>query len=151
MIAVLQRVKRAAVRVEGKVVGACDKGLAIFLGVAKGDSMADAEALCRKISKCRIFCDENDKMNLSVSDVGGGALVISNFTLLAAYRHGNRPDYMNAEAPERANAMYEEFCRMLSDAIGKPVGMGVFGAEMEVEVINDGPVTIVMDSKVLIS
>lgn len=150
MIAVIQRVKHASVTVEGKVVGACDAGLAILLGVAEGDERKDAEVLAGKIARLRIFTDANDKMNLSVCDVGGGALVVSNFTLLANYAHGNRPDYMGAAKPDVANALYETFCTLLSDLIGKPVGKGIFGADMRVDIAGDGPVTIVMDSKVLI-
>ena len=150
MIAVIQRVKNASVTVEGEVVGACDAGLAILLSVAEGDERKDAEVLAGKIARLRIFTDDNDKMNLSVCDIGGGALVVSNFTLLANYAHGNRPDYMGAAKPEVANALYETFCMLLSDQIGKPVGKGVFGAHMQVDIVGDGPVTIVMDSKVLI-
>lgn len=151
MIAVLQRVTKASVEVENQVVGCCGKGMMILLGVAKGDTEADAEVLSAKIAKLRIFCDENDKMNLSLLDIDGEALVISNFTLLANYKHGNRPDYFSAEVPEEANRLYGKFCALLSDALGKPVSAGVFGADMQVEISNDGPVTIVMDSKVLIS
>ena len=150
MIAVLQRVKKASVTVEGEVVGACGAGLAILLGVAEGDEKKDAEVLAGKIARLRIFTDENDKMNLSVCDVGGEALVVSNFTLLANYSHGNRPEYMRAARPDEANALYETFCDLLSGLIGKPVGKGVFGAHMQVDIAGDGPVTIVMDSKVLI-
>ena len=150
MIAVLQRVKKASVTVEGEVVGACGAGLAILLGVAEGDEKKDAEVLAAKIARLRIFTDENDKMNLSICDVGGEALVVSNFTLLANYAHGNRPDYMRAAKPSEANALYETFCDLLSEFIGKPVGKGVFGAHMQVDIAGDGPVTVVMDSKVLI-
>lgn len=149
MIAVIQRVTRASVKVDGEVVGSCGHGLAILLGVAKGDSRLDAEKLAAKISKLRIFCDENDKMNLSVNDIGGSALVISQFTLLANYAKGNRPDYFNAEIPSEANALYEYFCEEFEKIIPGEVGRGVFGADMLCEFINDGPVTIVMDSKVL--
>ena len=149
MIAVLQRVSRASVSVDGEVVGKCEKGLAILLGVADGDLEKDAEVLAEKISKLRIFTDENDKMNLSVMDIDGEALVISNFTLLANYAHGNRPDYMSAAKPSEANRLYEYFCDRLSQKL-KSVEMGVFGADMAVEISNDGPVTIVMDSKILV-
>ncbi len=150
MIAVLQRVSRASVVVEGETVGACGAGLAILLGVAEGDEKKDAEVLAIKISKLRIFTDANDKMNLSLLDVGGEALVVSNFTLLANYAHGNRPDYMNAAKPAEANALYEYFCDTFSALVGKDVGRGVFGADMQVNITGDGPVTIVMDSKILI-
>lgn len=149
MIAVIQRVSHASVTVENKVVGSCGHGLAILLGVAKGDVRADADKLVSKISRLRIFCDENGKMNLSVNDIGGSALVISQFTLLANYAKGNRPDYFRAEAPEAANEMYEYFCTELEKLIPGDVGRGIFGADMLCEFTNDGPVTIVMDSSVL--
>jgi D-tyrosyl-tRNA(Tyr) deacylase len=150
MIAVLQRVSHAKVDVDGQTVGKCAGGLMILLGVADGDTEKDADVLSTKIAKLRIFNDQNDKMNLSLLDVGGEALVISNFSLLANYKHGNRPDYMSAAAPAIADSLYEYFCEKLSENIGKPVGKGIFGAEMKVELLNDGPITIVMDSKVLI-
>lgn len=149
MKAVIQRVKRASVRVEGTITGACEKGLAILLGVAQGDTEEDAALLAQKIAKLRIFCDANDKMNLSVVDVDGGAVVVSQFTLLANYRHGNRPDFLSAAPPEDAKRLYETFIDFLEKAIGKSVGRGVFGADMEYEILNDGPVTIVMESDVL--
>ena len=149
MIAVLQRVSKASVSVDGAVVGKCGKGLAILLGVAEGDSEKDATVLAEKISKLRIFTDENDKMNLSVMDIDGEALVISNFTLLANYAHGNRPDYMSAAKPAEADRLYCFFCDILAEKL-KSVEMGVFGADMAVELSNDGPVTIVMDSKILV-
>ncbi len=148
MIAVIQRVSSASVRVDGETVGSCAEGLCVFLGVAKGDTTADADALSRKILNLRIFEDEAGKMNRSVLDIGGSMLVISNFTLLAAYKKGNRPDYMGAAAPDDANALYEYFAGLCSQQV--PVGRGVFGAEMKVDVANDGPVTIVMDSAVLL-
>lgn len=149
MIAVLQRVTKASVSIDGSVVGKCGKGLAILLGVAEGDGEKDAKTLAEKISKLRIFTDENDKMNLSVMDIDGEALVISNFTLLANYAHGNRPDYMSAAKPAEADRLYEYFCAELLGKL-KSVQKGVFGADMAVEISNDGPVTIVMDSKILV-
>ena len=149
MIAVLQRVSKASVAVDGNTVGKCGRGLAILLGVADGDSEKDAKTLAEKISKLRIFTDENDKMNLSVMDIDGEALVISNFTLLANYAHGNRPDYMSAAKPAEADRLYEYFCGELSQKL-KSVEKGIFGADMAVEISNDGPVTIVMDSKILV-
>ncbi|MBP3314447.1 MAG: D-tyrosyl-tRNA(Tyr) deacylase [Clostridia bacterium] len=149
MIAVLQRVKRAAVAVDGKTVGACDNGLCILLGVAKGDSEEDARALAQKIVDLRIFTDENDKMNLSLKDVDGEALVVSNFTLLAAYKKGKRPDYYGAAAPDEADRLYEYFCSLVDGQV-KHVGRGIFGADMEISMVCDGPVTIVMDSNVLL-
>lgn len=148
MIAVIQRVSRASVNVDGVTVGKCGHGLCILLGVAKGDTMADADALVRKILNLRIFCDEAGKMNRSLVDIGGEMLVISNFTLLAAYKKGNRPDYMGAAAPDEANALYEYFAD--NCALSVPVEKGIFGADMKVDIANDGPVTIVMDSRVLL-
>ena len=149
MIAVLQRVKRASVDVDGSTVGKCGCGLCILLGVAKEDTEEDAQALVKKLVELRIFCDENDKMNLSVKDIGGELLVVSNFTLLAAYRKGRRPDFFGAAAPNEANRLYEYFCSLCEAEISH-VGRGIFGAEMELTIVNDGPVTIVMDSNVLL-
>ena len=146
----MQRVKRAEVSVDGTPVGACEEGLFILLGVMEGDDEEAALLLAQKIAKLRIFSDEGGKMNLSCSDIHGEALVVSNFTLGANYAHGNRPDYLSAAAPAIADSLYEYFCTKLSENIGKPVGKGIFGAEMKVELLNDGPITIVMDSKVLI-
>ena len=150
MIAVLQRVKRASVSIDGNIVGECGDGLMILLGVADGDTKADADALAAKISKLRIFCDDNGKMNLSVKDIDGEMLVVSNFTLLANYAKGNRPDYMNSAPPTIANELYEYFVSLVKNEV-KHVGTGVFGGDMEVTILNDGPVTIVMDSKVLLA
>ena len=150
MIAVIQRVKRASVVIDGNEAGKCGHGLMILLGVAEGDTRLDADAMAAKISKLRIFCDENDKMNLSVKDVDGEMLVVSNFTLLANYAKGNRPDYLNSAAPNVANELYEYFVSLVKNEV-KHVGTGVFGADMEVTIVNDGPVTIVMDSKVLLA
>ena len=149
MIAVLQRVKKAAVKVDGETVGECKAGLCILLGVAKGDGKEDADVLADKIVNLRIFTDENDKMNLSLKDVDGEALVVSNFTLLASYKKGKRPDYFGAAAPDEANSLYEYFCELISKEI-KHTGRGVFGADMEIEMTNNGPVTIVIDSNVLL-
>ena len=148
MIAILQRAAAASVTVEGKVVGSIGKGLLILLGVAEEDERADAELLCRKILACRIFTDENDKMNLSVRDVGGEVLVVSNFTLLANCRRGNRPDFMGAAAPAKANELYEYFASLVRAELGR-VATGEFGADMRVSLEGDGPVTIVMDSNEL--
>ena len=149
MIAVLQRVKEASVCVDGKTVGACGHGLCILLGVAKGDTEKDAEVLVEKIVNLRIFTDENGKMNHSLQDVSGEALVVSNFTLLAAYKKGKRPDYMGAAVPSEAERLYTYFAKLCADRVPH-VGCGVFGAEMEVRLAGDGPVTIVMDSHVLL-
>lgn len=149
MKAVLQRVKRSEVKVDGEIVGSCNMGLMILLGVAAGDTEEAADALAQKILKLRIFEDENGKMNKSIMDVGGEALVVSQFTLLANYKSGNRPDYLASEKPERANVLYEYFSGLLRSSLSH-VGNGVFGADMEVTIVNDGPVTIVMDSADLI-
>ena len=146
MRAVIQRVKRAAVTVDGQTVGSCEQGFLVLLGVKKGDAELDADLLAAKIAKLRIFCDENDKMNLALGDVGGELLVISNFTLCADCRHGNRPDYFGAEAPDRAKALYEYFTAQVATLSGCKTETGEFGADMEVSLVNDGPVTIVLDS-----
>jgi D-tyrosyl-tRNA(Tyr) deacylase len=120
----------------------------ILLGVAEGDTETDAELLCKKIAALRIFRDENDKMNLSIRDIDGEALVISQFTLLANYRHGNRPDFLASAKPDEANRLYEYFTQLLSRELRR-VEHGIFGADMKVSLTNDGPVTICMDSDVL--
>ncbi len=148
MKAVIQRVSGASVVVDGNVVGSCSRGYLILLGVAEGDTELDAELLSKKIVALRIFRDENDKMNLSIRDVGGEALVISQFTLLANYRHGNRPDFLASAKPEEANRLYEYFKSLLSRELSR-VESGIFGADMKVSLTNDGPVTICMDSEVL--
>ena len=148
MKAVLQRVSSAHVDVGGKTVGKCENGLMILLGVAKGDTEEDADLLAKKICNLRIFRDENDKMNLSVKDIDGEALVISQFTLMANYKHGNRPDFFESASPDEANRIYEYFVSLLSNQLRR-VEKGVFGAHMEVSLVNDGPVTIVMDSEIL--
>lgn len=148
MIAVIQRVKNANVSIDEKIHGECSHGLMILLGVAKGDTEEDARLLATKISKLRIFCDDNGKMNLSVKDVDGEALVVSQFTLLANYKKGNRPDYFGAAEPSAAIPLYEYFVELMCAEV-KHVGTGVFGADMQVNILNDGPVTIVMDSNQL--
>ena len=146
---VVQRVEYARVSVADTVVGECKRGLMLLLGVADGDTREDAEALARKTLGLRIFTDENDKMNLSIKDIGGEALVVSNFTLLASYRKGNRPDYMQAARPDAARELYEYFAELLSAELSH-VGRGEFGAHMQIDMRADGPVTIVMDSDVLL-
>lgn len=148
MRAVIQRVSHASVSVDGVETGACGAGLMILLGVAEGDTELDAELLCRKIVQLRIFCDENGKMNRSLRDIDGEMLVISQFTLMANYRHGNRPDFMASAKPAEAERLYEYF-KVLASAELRRVESGIFGAHMKVELLNDGPVTIVMDSEVL--
>ena len=148
MIAVLQRVFSATVYADGVLSGSIDKGLYILLGVESTDSERDAELLAEKISKLRIFTDENGKMNLSVNDVSGDALVVSNFTLNANYSHGNRPDYLASAAPDIASRLYDYFVEQLSQRVHK-VEKGVFGADMRTDMSTDGPVTIVMNSSLL--
>ena len=148
MIAVIQRVNSADVFADGSFSGGIKKGLYILLGVAKGDTSHDCSLLAEKISKLRIFSDENGKMNLSVKDVSAEALVVSNFTLNANYVHGNRPDYFNSAPPVEANELYELFKAELSSR-GVHCESGVFGADMRTEMSTDGPVTIVMDSLLL--
>jgi D-tyrosyl-tRNA(Tyr) deacylase len=146
MRAVVQRASRGEVRVEGAVTGSVGRGLVVLLGVAKGDGEEDARFLAEKVAALRIFVDDEGKMNRSVADVGGGALVISQFTLLGDARKGNRPGFSDAAPPEEANALYERFCALLA-AKGVPVAKGVFRAHMDVELVNDGPVTILLDSR----
>ena len=149
MIAVLQRVKRASVEVEGQIVGECKAGLCVLLGVAKEDTEEDAIALVKKLVELRIFRDDEDKMNLSLKDIGGELLVVSNFTLLAAYKKGRRPDYFGAAASDEAERLYEYFCSLCEAEIPH-VARGIFGADMDLSIVNQGPVTIVMDSNVLL-
>ncbi len=148
MRAVIQRVNQAAVTVCENCVGSIEKGLFILLGVAKGDERLDAELLCSKIIKLRIFSDEFGKMNLSCRDASGQMLVVSNFTLNANYSHGNRPDYFSSAAPDEARELYEYFIQRIKDA-GIVCQSGQFGADMRCDVSLDGPVTIVMDSDIL--
>ena len=142
----MQRVSRAEVRVEGRVTGAIGRGLLVLLGVSREDGEQDARALADKIAALRIFEDAAGKLNLAVGEVGGGVLVVSQFTLLGDGRKGNRPSFIEAAQPEAANALYERCCARLREA-GLPVGTGVFRAHMDVELVNDGPVTILLDSK----
>ncbi len=146
MKAVVQRVASAQVRIDGEIVGQCGQGLMILLGVAADDTKADAEVMAQKLAKLRIFCDEDGKMNRSVRDVAGGALVVSNFTLLADTSHGNRPSFTGAGDPQRAQSLYEYFLTSLSGE-GVPTESGRFGADMRVLIENDGPVTILLDSR----
>ena len=145
MIALIQRVSRACVTVDGETVGACGRGYLVLLGVAETDEENDIARLGDKLLKLRIFCDENGKMNRSILDEGGEALVVSQFTLMANYSHGNRPEYFAAAHPEKAERFYEAFVAHLRRSLSH-VGTGRFGAHMEVSLTNDGPVTIVLDS-----
>ena len=147
MKAVIQRVSECKVTVGGEAVGSITNGFLILLGVENGDTEKDAEKLSAKISVLRIFTDENDKMNLSLQDIDGEVLAVSNFTLSADCRKGRRPNFINAEKPDRANELYEYFCEcMLKNGI-KKVEKGIFGEDMKVSLINDGPVTIIIDSR----
>ncbi len=148
MKVVIQRVLSASVVADGVPAGKCGKGLLLLLGVGKEDTETDAEILAEKISKLRIFSDENGKMNRSLLDVGGEALVISNFTLLANYVHGNRPDYFDGASPHVAEALYEHFLDVFKKKISH-VESGVFGADMQITTVCDGPVTIWMESEKL--
>ncbi|MBO5945174.1 MAG: D-tyrosyl-tRNA(Tyr) deacylase [Clostridia bacterium] len=148
MIAVLQRVFSAAVTADGIPAGKIGKGLYILLGVTKEDTAEDARLLAEKIAKLRIFSDENGKMNLSVNDVDGEVLIVSNFTLSANYSHGNRPEYFGAAAPNVANELYEYFIALMRSLV-RNVETGVFGADMTTELATCGPVTIIMDSQIL--
>ena len=148
MIVVIQRVKSATVLADGNLSGRIEKGLVLLVGVADTDSEIDAELLAAKVTKLRIFCDENGKMNRSLSDIDGELMVISNFTLLANYKHGNRPEYMKAASPEIANKLYEYFVKLIRENV-ENVATGVFGAHMDISLECDGPVNIVMDSEVL--
>ncbi|WP_457605947.1 D-aminoacyl-tRNA deacylase [Nitratifractor sp.] len=147
MIALLQRVRSSSVRVDGKVVGAIGPGLNILLGVVKGDDEESMGKLLAKIPHLRIFPDEEGRMNLSLLEVGGSALVVSQFTLVASLKRGRRPSFDRAMPPEEAERLYERFCEELEHFV--PVERGVFGAMMEVEILNDGPVTLILDSREL--
>lgn len=148
MKAVIQRVNYASVEIDGDIKAFVNRGYLILLGVGAEDEESDAQLLANKISKLRIFCDENDKMNLSIKDIGGKALVISNFTLYANCTHGNRPDFFESAKPDLAEPLYEKFVEVLQD-LGIESFTGQFGADMKVSLQNDGPVTIILDSKLL--
>ena len=147
MRAVIQRVSSASVTIDGAVKSAIGPGLLVLLGVGHEDGPQDVEWLAAKVAGLRIFADEAGVMNRSVVDVGGEALVVSQFTLMASTKKGNRPSYIGAAGHELAIPLYEQFCAALSSAIGKEVGTGVFGADMKVALVNDGPVTICIDTK----
>ena len=147
MRAVVQRVSRASVTIEGAVKSQIGAGFLILVGICDEDTNEDVEWLVKKIANLRVFDDEDGVMNRSVIDIGGEALVVSQFTLYASYKKGNRPSWFRAGSHEHSIPLYEAFCSRLSEAIGKPVGTGEFGADMKVELLNDGPVTICMDTK----
>ena len=144
---VIQRVQHASVTINGVVHSSIQQGYLILLGICEEDTMEDVDWLVKKVVGLRVFDDENHVMNRSIMDVSGEALVVSQFTLFASYKKGNRPSWFRAGSHEHSIPLYEAFCKQLSDAIGKPVGTGVFGADMKVELLNDGPVTICMDTK----
>ena len=143
---VIQRVSHASVTIEGEVKSAIRQGYLILLGIEESDTSEDVDWLVRKVIGLRVFDDENHDMNRSIMDINGEILVISQFTLFASYKKGNRPSWLRAAKHEISVPLYEEFCKKLSDALGKPVGTGEFGADMKVELLNDGPVTIMMDT-----
>lgn len=144
---VIQRVSRASVTVDGEVKSAIGHGLMVLVGVEHGDTLDDVKWLVGKTAALRIFDDENGVMNRSIVDAGGEVLAVSQFTLTASTRKGNRPSYIRAAGHDVAVPLYEAYCEQVSEALGKPTGRGVFGADMKVELINDGPVTIIIDSK----
>ena len=147
MRAVIQRVSRASVTIEGKIKAEIGQGFLILLGVCDEDSSEDVEWLVKKIANLRVFNDDKGVMNRSILEISGNCLIISQFTLFASYKKGNRPSWFRAGSHEHSIPLYESFCQQLSEAIGKTVGTGEFGADMKVELINDGPVTICMDTK----
>lgn len=147
MRAVIQRVSRASVTIDGATKSSIGLGFLILLGVCDEDTQEDVDWLARKVSALRVFDDDNHVMNRSILDIGGEALVVSQFTLYASYKKGNRPSWFRAGSHEVSIPLYELFCKTLGEMIGKPVETGEFGADMKVELINDGPVTICMDTK----
>ncbi len=147
MKVVLQRVKKASITIDGKLKSAISKGILVLIGVEDADNQDDIDFLCKKILNLRIFDDENGVMNLSIMDAGGEILCVSQFTLHASTKKGNRPSYIKASKPDFAIPMYEKFCHELATLLEKPVQTGEFGANMAVELLNDGPVTIIIDSK----
>ena len=149
MKAVIQRVASCTVTVDGTITGQIGSGFLILLGIEQGDTAAEAEKLSAKIAGMRIFTDENDKMNLSLQDIGGGVLVVSNFTLCADCRKGRRPNFEQAARPEIAEPLYEYFCEQMKKLGISQVERGIFGADMKVSLLNDGPVTIILDTNIL--
>lgn len=147
MRAVIQRVLRASVEIDGEIVSRCSAGLLILLGVEQGDTKEDIAWLSSKAARLRIFADDAGKMNQSVVEAGGEMLVVSQFTLHASTKKGNRPSFLRAAAPEVSEPLYAAFCGALEAELGKPVGRGIFGADMKVALVNDGPVTILIDSR----
>ena len=148
MKAVIQRVSSAQVKVDDEIVGSCKEGYMILFGAAEGDTEEDVDILARKTAALRIFCDSDDKMNLSILDIDGEILAISQFTLCADVKKGNRPSFINAMEPVTAEKYYKLFCQKLRTLGVKKVDEGIFGADMKVELINDGPVTILYDTEI---
>lgn len=144
---VIQRVKHSSVTINNQIKGKIEKGFLILLGIEEADNSEDIDWLCRKVIGLRIFDDEEGVMNKSIMDIQGDILVVSQFTLMASYKKGNRPSYIRAAGHATAIPLYEEFCKKLSEMLGKNVQTGEFGADMKVELLNDGPVTICMDTK----
>lgn len=149
MRVVIQRVQKAKVTVDQKIVGQIDKGFLILLGVGHQDSEDDINYLVRKIANLRVFEDEEQKMNRSLLDTQFDCMVVSQFTLFADCKKGNRPSFIEAAPPQKANAMYLQFVKKMEEALGKFIPTGIFGASMQIELINDGPVTIVLDSQLM--
>ncbi len=148
MKAVIQRVSSASVSVDGEVVGSCNKGYMILFGASKTDTEMDLETLAKKTVNLRVFTDSDDKMNLSLLDVDGEVLVISQFTLCADVKKGNRPSFIGAMEPRQASEYYDRYCEMLKELGVKKVAKGIFGADMKVSLVNDGPVTILFDTEI---
>ena len=144
---VIQRVAHASVTIDGQRKASIGQGMLVFLGIEEADGEEDIDWLCKKTAALRIFDDENGVMNRSILDAGGDILVVSQFTLMASYKKGNRPSYIRAAGHATAVPLYESFCRKMGEALGRPVQTGEFGADMKVELLNDGPVTICMDTK----
>ncbi len=147
MRVLIQRVKNASVTINGEVISLINNGLLVFVGICDEDGSEDIEWLAKKIANIRLFDDENGVMNLSVTDVGGDVLAVSQFTLMASTKKGNRPSYIKAAKPDISVPLYEQFCQELEIAVNKPIKRGVFGEDMKVALLNDGPVTIFIDSK----
>ena len=147
MRVVIQRVKQASVTIEGHTKSQIDAGLLVLLGIEEADTSEDIEWLCRKIIALRVFDDEQGVMNRSILEANGEIIVVSQFTLFASTKKGNRPSYIRAARPESAIPLYEVFCKQLESLLGKPIGTGEFGANMQVALVNDGPVTICIDTK----
>lgn len=147
MRVVIQRVTEASVTINGKIKSAIQHGFMILLGIEESDNQEDIEWLCKKITALRVFDDEQGVMNKSILDVNGDILLVSQFTLMASTKKGNRPSYIRAAKPDISIPLYEDFCKTLTASLGKPIGTGEFGADMKVSLINDGPVTICMDTK----